>query len=162
MPHAPKSFVHLHNHTEYSLLDGASRIPALVARAADLGMPALGLTDHGVLYGAIHFYKQCVAAGIKPIIGCEVYVAPRSLDQRDNAMDRDPSHLTLLAADGEGYLNLMKLCTIGQMEGMYYKPRVDKAVLAQHSKGLIALSGCLQGEAASRIVNGDIDGARES
>src|SRR5256885_4349305 len=162
MPHAPETFVHLHNHTEYSLLDGASRIPAMVARAAELGMPALGLTDHGVMYGAIHFYKACKEAGIKPIIGCEVYVAPRSRLLREGRVARDPNHLTLLASSHEGYLNLMRLCTVGQMEGMYYKPRIDKEILAAHSKGLIALSGCLQGEAASRIVDGDIDGARES
>jgi DNA polymerase-3 subunit alpha len=162
MPHAPDTFVHLHNHTEYSLLDGASRIPALVARAAELEMPALAMTDHGVMYGAIHFYKACKEANIKPIIGCEVYVAPRSRLLREGRVDRDPNHLTLLAANQEGYLNLMKLCTVGQMEGMYYKPRIDKEILAEHSKGLIALSGCLQGEAASRITDGDIDGARES
>jgi len=162
MPHAPETFVHLHNHTEYSLLDGASRIPAMVGRAAELGMPAIALTDHGVMYGAIHFYKACREASIKPIIGCEVYVAPRSRLLREGRVDRDPNHLTLLAADHEGYVNLMRLCTIGQMEGMYYKPRIDKEVLAQHSKGLIALSGCLQGEAASKIVDGDVDGAREA
>jgi DNA polymerase III subunit alpha len=162
MQHAPKTFVHLHNHTEYSLLDGASRIPALVARAAELEMPALAMTDHGVMYGAIHFYKACKDAGIKPIIGCEVYVAPRSRLLREGRVDRDPNHLTLLAADHAGYLNLMKLCTVGQMEGMYYKPRIDKEILAEHSNGLIALSGCLQGEAASRISDGDVDGARES
>ena len=162
MQHAPKTFVHLHNHTEYSLLDGASRIPALVERAAELEMPALAMTDHGVMYGAIHFYKACKDAGIKPIIGCEVYVAPRSRLLREGRVDRDPNHLTLLAADHAGYLNLMKLCTVGQMEGMYYKPRIDKEILAEHSKGLIALSGCLQGEAASRISDGDVDGARES
>ena len=162
MPHAPETFVHLHNHTEYSLLDGASRIQAMVTRAAELDMPAIGLTDHGVMYGAIHFYKACKEAGIKPIIGCEVYVAPRSRLLREGRVDRDPNHLTLLAANHAGYLNLMRLCTVGQMEGMYYKPRIDKEILAQHSEGLIALSGCLQGEAASRIVDGDIDGARES
>jgi DNA polymerase III subunit alpha len=162
MPHAPETFVHLHNHTEYSLLDGASRIPAMVARAAELGMPAIGLTDHGVMYGAIHFYKACKDAGIKPIIGCEVYVAPRSRLLREGRVDRDPNHLTLLAANHEGYLNLMRLCTVGQMEGMYYRPRIDKEILGQHSKGLIALSGCLQGEAASKIADGDVDGARES
>ena len=162
MPHAPDTFVHLHNHTEYSLLDGASRIPVLVQRAAELEMPALAMTDHGVMYGAIHFYKACKDANIKPIIGCEVYVAPRSRLLREGRVDRDPNHLTLLAANHDGYLNLMKLCTVGQMEGMYYKPRIDKEILAEHSKGLIALSGCLQGEAASRITDGDIDGARES
>ncbi len=162
MPHAPETFVHLHNHTEYSLLDGASRIHALVEAAAKLEMPALAITDHGVMYGAIHFYKACKDAGIKPIIGCEVYVAPRSRLLREGRVDRDPNHLTLLAANHEGYLNLMKLCTVGQMEGMYYKPRIDKEILAEHSKGVIALSGCLQGEAASRITDGDVEGARES
>src|SRR5690349_4304522 len=162
MQHAPKTFVHLHNHTEYSLLDGASRIPAMVKRAAELEMPAIGITDHGVMYGAIHFYKACKEAGIKPIVGCEVYVAPRSRLLREGRVDRDPNHLTLLAASHEGYVNLMRLCTIGQMEGMYYKPRIDKEVLAERSKGLIALSGCLQGEPASRIVDGDVAGAREA
>ncbi|HUE68153.1 MAG TPA: PHP domain-containing protein, partial [Candidatus Acidoferrum sp.] len=162
MPHAPETFVHLHNHTEYSLLDGASRIPAMVARAAELGMPAIGLTDHGVMYGAIHFYKACVQHKIKPIIGCEVYVAPRSRMLREGRVDRDPNHLTLLAASHEGYVNLMRLCTVGQMEGMYYKPRIDKEILAAHSKGLIALSGCLQGEIAGRITENDPDGAKEA
>src|SRR5438132_886713 len=162
MPHAPKTFVHLHNHTEYSLLDGASRIPALVARAAELEMPAIGITDHGVMYGAIHFYKACQDAGTKPIIGCGVYAAPRARLVREGRVDRDPSHLTLLAADHEGYVNLMRLCSIGQMEGMYYRPRIDKEVLAQNSKGLIALSGCLQGEVAGRLVDNDLDGAKEA
>jgi DNA polymerase-3 subunit alpha len=134
----------------------------MVVRAAELEMPALALTDHGVMYGAIHFYKACKEAGIKPIVGCEVYVAPRSRLLREGRVDRDPSHLTLLAASHEGYLNLMKLCTVGQMEGMYYKPRIDKEILAEHSAGLIALSGCLQGEVAGRIVENDMDGAKES
>src|SRR5438128_469914 len=162
MQHAPKTFVHLHNHTEYSLLDGPSRIPAMVARAVELEMPAIGITDHGVMYGAIHFYKACRDAGIKPIVGCEVYVAPRSRLLREGRVDRDPSHLTLLAADHEGYVNLMRLCTVGQMEGMYYRPRIDKEILAERSKGLIALSGCLQGEVAGRISDNDLDGAREA
>src|SRR5229473_2857738 len=162
MPHAPNTFIHLHNHTEYSLLDGASRIHALVETAAKLEMPALAITDHGVMYGAIHFYKACKEAGIKPIIGCEVYVAPRSRLLREGRVDRDPSHLTLLAADHEGYVNLMRLCTVGQMEGMYYKPRIDKEILAERSKGLIALSGCLQGEVAGRISDNDLDGAKEA
>src|SRR6266704_2408882 len=162
MPHAPNTFVHLHNHTEFSLLDGASRIHPLVEAAAKLEMPALAITDHGVMYGAIHFYKARKEAGIKPIVGCEVYVAPRSRLLREGRVDRDPNHLTLLAANHDGYLNLMRLCTVGQMEGMYYKPRIDKEILAEHSTGLIALSGCLQGEPASRIVDGDVEGAREA
>jgi DNA polymerase-3 subunit alpha len=104
MPHAP-NFVHLHNHTEYSLLDGASRIGAMVRRAAELEMPAIALTDHGVMYGAVHFYKECKQAGIKPILGCEVYVAPRSRHLREGRADRDPFHLTLLATNSSGYLN---------------------------------------------------------
>ncbi len=145
MPSAPQTFVHLHNHTEFSLLDGASRISQLVSRAAELGMPAVALTDHGVMYGAIHFYKACRAAGIKPIVGCEVYVAPRGLRDRDSKADRDPYHLTVLAADIEGYRNLMELVTIGQLEGLYYKPRIDRETLAGHARGLIVLSGCLGG-----------------
>jgi DNA polymerase-3 subunit alpha len=162
MPHAPDTFVHLHNHTEFSLLDGASRIQAMVARAAELGMPALALTDHGVMYGAIQFYKACKKAGIKPILGFEAYVAPRGRTDRDARADRDPYHLTLLAADAEGYRNLMALCTIGQKEGLYYKPRIDREVLDRHSKGLIVLSGCLGGEVATKITTGDIEGARET
>src|ERR1700730_8070576 len=162
MPHAPETFVHLHNHTEFSLLDGASRIHALVEAAAKLEMPALAITDHGVMYGAIHFYKACKDAGIKPIIGCEVYVAPRSRLLREGRVDRDPSHLTLLASNHQGYVNLMKLCSRGQMEGMYYKPRIDKEILAEHAKGLIALSGCLQGEVASRVAENDLEGAKKS
>ncbi len=162
MPHAPETFVHLHNHTEFSLLDGASRIKAMVARAAELEMPALALTDHGVMYGAISFYKECKLAGIKPILGCELYVAPRSRLSKEGRADRDPYHLTVLARDAEGYRNLMKLCSTGQMEGLYYKPRIDREVLAQHAKGLIVLSGCLGGEVATKITQGDIDGARET
>src|SRR5438105_7329422 len=162
MPHAPESFVHLHNHTEFSLLDGASRIDAMVERAAELGMPALALTDHGVMYGAIHFYKACQRAGVKPILGCEVYVAQRSREDREGRADRDPYHLTVLAADEEGYRNLMALCTIGQLKGLYYKPRIDRDVLAKYSRGLIVLSGCLGGEVATKITNDDLAAARET
>ncbi|TMC12751.1 MAG: DNA polymerase III subunit alpha, partial [Chloroflexi bacterium] len=125
-------------------------------------MPAVALTDHGVMYGAVQFYQECLEAGIKPILGCELYVAPRSRFQREGRTDRDPHHLTVLARSAEGYLNLMKLCSIGHLEGLYYKPRVDKEVLARHSKGLIALSGCLAGEVASKVTGGDPEGAREA
>jgi DNA polymerase-3 subunit alpha len=162
MPHAPETFVHLHNHTEFSLLDGASRIHAMVERAAELDMPGLALTDHGVMYGAIHFYKACKQRGIKPILGFEAYVAPRGRTDREARMDRDPYHLTMLAADDEGYRNLMALCTIGQKEGLYYKPRIDREVLARHSKGLIVLSGCLGGEVATKITQDDVEAARET
>lgn len=153
-------FVHLHNHTEFSLLDGASRIDQMVARASELGQKALALTDHGVMYGAIPFYKACKKAGIKPIVGYEAYVAPRGLAEKDPKLDVNPNHLTLLAGNHEGYVNLMKLSTIGHLEGFYYKPRIDLEVLAAHSKGVIALSGCLAGEVASRIVEGNDEGAR--
>src|SRR5437588_11907414 len=162
MPHAPETFVHLHNHTEFSLLDGASRIAGMVARAAELEMPALALTDHGVMYGAIHFYKECLKAGIKPILGFEAYVAPRRHTDREGRVDRDPYHLTVLAANAEGYVNLMELCSIGQKEGLYYKPRIDREVLSRHASGLIVLSGCLGGEVATRISSGDVEGARET
>jgi DNA polymerase-3 subunit alpha len=162
MTRAPETFVHLHNHTEFSLLDGASRINAMVARAAELGMPALALTDHGVMYGAIQFYKACRAAGIKPILGFEAYVAPRGRTDRDGKVDRDPYHLTILAKNAEGYLNLMELCSIGQKEGLYYKPRLDREVLSRHREGLIVLSGCLGGEVATKIGSGDVAGARET
>jgi DNA polymerase-3 subunit alpha len=159
---APDTFVHLHNHTEFSLLDGASRIGAMVRRAAELEMPAVALTDHGVMYGAVQFYKACKLNSVKPILGFEAYVAPRRLTDREARADRDPYHLTLLAADAEGYLNLMALCTIGQTQGLYYKPRIDRDVLARHSRGVVALSGCLAGEVATRVTGGDLDGARET
>src|SRR2546429_6058699 len=162
MPHAPETFVHLHTHPDFGRPDGPSRIYAMVERAAELGMPALALTDHGVMYGAIHFYKACRQKGIKKILGFEAYVAPRGRADREARVDRDPYHLTILAADGEGYRNLMALCTIGQKEGLYYKPRIDREVLARHSKGLIVLSGCLGGEVATQITQGDVEGARET
>src|SRR5207245_11328490 len=121
-----------------------------------------GTADRGVRYGASHFCKSCKDAGSKPIVGCEVDAAPRSRLMRECRVHRDPSHLTLLAASHEGYLNLMKLCSVGQMEGMYYKPRIDKEILAEHSAGLVALSGCLQGEIAGRIVDNDLECAKES
>ena len=121
----PSRFVHLHVHTEYSMLDGACRIPQLVARAAELQMPALAITDHGVMYGAIEFYKACKSAGIKPIIGCEVYAASRTRFDRDSELDRNLGHLVLLAKDLTGYKNLMKLVSAAHLDGFYYKPRVD-------------------------------------
>jgi len=137
-----KHFVHLHVHSDYSLLDGACRISDLITTARQFDMEALALTDHGVLYGALEFYFAAKAAGIKPIIGCEMYVAPRG--HRDRSA-RDEYHLTVLAADKEGYRNLIKLVSAGFLEGYYYKPRVDLDLLAEHSKGLIVLSGCLGG-----------------
>src|SRR5215208_6057146 len=139
MSHA--DFVHLHLHSEYSLLDGACRLDRLMEKAHELKMPALALTDHGVLYGAIDFYQQARAKGIKPIIGCEVYVAPGSrLEKKTTSGGRDVyHHLVLLAQDETGYKNLVRLVTSAHLEGYYYKPRIDKEILARHAKGLIAL-----------------------
>jgi DNA polymerase-3 subunit alpha len=151
MPEEP--FVHLHLHTEYSILDGACRIEEAVNRAVEFGMPALALTDHGAMYGAI------VKAGIKPIIGCEVYVAPRTIDDRDGAIDLKPSHLVLLAQNAEGYRNLIKIVSEAHMEGFYQKPRVDYELLHRHRGGLIGSSACLQGEIARFLLAGQADAA---
>jgi len=139
-------FVHLHTHSEYSLLDGLSKIQKLVKATKDLGMDALAITDHGVMYGAIEFYKSCIDANIKPIIGVEAYVAPRSHKSKEGRLDAEPYHLTLLAKNYKGYLNLIKLVSISQLEGFYYKPRVDKELLKEFHTGIIALSGCPAGE----------------
>ena len=153
-------FTHLHLHTEYSLLDGAIRLKDLFAKAKEYGYKALAMTDHGVMYGALKFYLQAVENGIKPLIGCELYVSPT---HRTDRHFRSPSeaafHLVLLAMNQEGYKNLMKLVTIANFEGFYYKPRVDKEVLAQHNQGLIALSACLHGEIAHKCLVGDEKGA---
>ena len=146
------SFVHLHTHTEYSLLDGACKITDVVKRAAELEMPALAITDHGVMYGVIDFYKAAHKAGIKPIIGCEVYVAPRSRFNRDARRDHRQYHLVLLARNNEGYQNLMQLVTRGFSEGFYYKPRVDHELLTRYNRGLIALSACLAGEIPTALL----------
>ncbi|HVJ56904.1 MAG TPA: DNA polymerase III subunit alpha, partial [Terrimicrobiaceae bacterium] len=154
-------FVHLHCHTEYSLLDGAIRTKDLVAKAAAFGMPAVALTDHGNLYGAIEFYLAAQRAGIRPIIGCEAYVAPNSLRERNASTGKEAAfHLTLLATNTDGYGNLVKLVTAAHLEGFYYKPRIDKDLLASHSSGLIALSGCLKGEINSKLLSGDAAGAK--
>ena len=133
-------FVHLHVHSEFSLLDGANRIKDLPVRAKELGMKAMAITDHGVMYGVIDFYKACKKEGIKPIIGCEVYVAPRSRFDKDGPADKEYNHLILLAKDNIGYKNLSKLVSIGFTEGYYYKPRIDLEVLEKYHEGLIALS----------------------
>lgn len=149
-------FVHLHTHTEYSLLDGLSKIPKLVKAAKDLGMEALAITDHGALYGAIEFYKACKDSGIKPIIGCELYVARRSHTDKEGKVDTEPHHLTVLAKNYQGYLNLMKLVSISHLEGFYYKPRVDKKLLRQLSEGLICLSGCPASEFIKALDGKDL------
>ena len=150
-------FTHLHVHTEYSLLDGASKIPELVAYAKELGMDSLAITDHGVMYGAVEFYQECTKASIKPIIGCEVYVAKGS--HRDMT-EKTRYHLILLAENDTGYHNLMKIVSKGQLEGFYYKPRVDKDILRTYSEGIICLSACIAGELPRLINSGNMDGAR--
>jgi len=156
------SFVHLHTHSEYSLLDGASRISEMVRLAAETGMPAIALTDHGVMYGAIELLAQAKAAGINPIIGQEAYVATRSRHQKEGRADRDPYHLILLVKDLTGYRNLIQLSSLAHLEGYYYKPRIDKALLAEHTEGLIALSSCLGGEVANHLLEGDEAGAEQA
>ena len=154
-------FVHLHGHTEYSLLDGLSKIPQLVKTAKDLGMDALAITDHGVMYGVIEFYKACQEAGIKPIIGVEMYVAKRSHKDKEGKLDSEPFHLTVLAKNYAGYLNLMKLVTIAHCEGYYYRPRIDKDLLSKYHEGLIALSGCPSGEFIRSLNSKDPNKAAE-
>src|SRR5687768_10810262 len=131
------SFVHLHGHTEYSLLDGLPKVKALVKKVKELGMESVAITDHGAMYGAIDFYKTCLAEGVKPIIGCELYVAKRSHKDKEGKIDTEPYHLTVLAKNYQGYLNLMKLVSIGYLDGYYYRPRVDRELLSQYHEGLI-------------------------
>ena len=162
MSHA--DFVHLHLHTEYSLLDGGCRMDRLMDKARELKFPALAITDHGVLYGAIDFYKAAQERGVKPIIGCEVYVAPGSrLEKKTTSGGRDVyNHLVLLAKDEIGYQNLIKLATAAHLEGYYYKPRIDKEILAAHKEGLIALSGCLASEIPESIMKDQLPKARDA
>ena len=155
------AFTHLHVHTEYSLLDGSSKIKELLPRAKELGMDSIAITDHGVMYGVIDFYKKAKEVGIKPILGCEIYVAPGSRFDREQARGEDRYyHLVLLAENNQGYKNLMKIVTRGFTEGYYYKPRVDYEVLEKYHEGIIALSACLAGEIPNKILKEDFDGAR--
>ena len=157
------NFTHLHLHTEYSLLDGSSKIRELVLRAKELGMDSLAITDHGVMYGVIDFYKACISEDIKPIIGCEVYVAPNTRRDREPGASEDRYyHLVLLAENNIGYQNMMKIVSKGFLEGFYYKPRVDKEVLSLHSEGIIALSACLGGEVAGNIRRGFYEEAKNA
>ena len=154
------SFAHLHVHSEYSLLDGLSRIPTMVTRAKELGMNSLGITDHGSMYGVVDFYTACKDAGIKPVIGCELYVAGGSrFDKRTG--DKAYTHLTVLAKNNEGYQNLIKLSSKGHLEGFYYKPRVDHELLEEHADGLIVFSGCPSSELSTALIEGNYDNARE-
>ena len=151
----PAEFVHLHLHSEYSLLDGACHIDELVEQAAKGGMKAMALTDHGNMFGAVAFHDACVARGVKPILGCEIYVATGSRhDKSAGGIQEAYNHLTLLATDDAGYHNLVKLVSIGYTEGFYHRPRIDKELLARHAKGLIGLSGCLSGEIAAHLRAG--------
>ncbi|MCC2631927.1 MAG: polymerase subunit alpha, polymerase subunit alpha protein, partial [Patescibacteria group bacterium] len=144
-------FVHLHTHSHYSLLDGAGKIDLLISKAKELGMTALALTDHGAMYGIIEFYEKAKKAGIKPIFGVEAYMAPRGRGDRDSRLDAKPFHQILLAETYEGYLNLLKLTSEAYLNGFYYKPRIDKEYLKEHSAGLIATSSCLGGEIPRRL-----------
>src|SRR6202050_2492434 len=155
------NFVHLHLHTDYSLLDGACEIGELTAEAARRGMPAVAVTDHGNLFAAANFFHEATTHGVKPIIGCEVYVAPDSHKSRGTEAERS-NHLVLLCENNEGYANLIKLVSTGFLDGFYYKPRVDHDLLAKHSRGLIALSACLRGEVTEAVAGGKLDKAKES
>ena len=155
-------FVHLHVHSEYSLLDGACRIDRLVEKVKALGQPAVAVTDHGVMYGAIEFYHAAKKAGIKPIIGCEVYVAPRTRFDKQHRVDSSPYHMVLLCENEEGYQNLIKLVSAAYIEGFYNKPRVDNDLLRQHHKGLICLSACLAGQIPRMLSAGDYAAADQA
>ena len=154
-------FVHLHIHSEFSLLDGANRIKDIPVIAKELGMDSIAITDHGVMFGVIDFYKACKANGIKPIIGCEMYVAPRSRYDKDPNIDNKYNHLILLAKNNEGYKNLSKLVSLSFIQGYYYKPRIDKELLEKYHEGLICLSACLAGEVPQAIQRNDMDEAKK-
>ena len=156
------SFVHLHVHTEYSLLDGACRIRDLPKVVKELGQTACAITDHGVMYGVIDFYRSCKAEGVKPIIGCEVYVSPkgRSRFEKIHEFDAESRHLVLLCENEEGYRNLSYMVSMAWTEGFYIKPRIDLALLKEHSRGLVALSACLAGEIPRMLLNGEYDNAK--
>ena len=156
------SFAHLHVHTQYSLLDGFSNIKKLVARAKEMDMPALAITDHGTMYGVIEFYHSAKEQGIKPIIGIETYMAARSMKERDVKEDKKSSHLLLLAENETGYKNLLQIASMAQLEGFYYYPRIDKEFLAKHAEGLICTSGCMSAEVPRLIEQGQTEQARKT
>ncbi|HEX7975673.1 MAG TPA: PHP domain-containing protein, partial [Anaerolineales bacterium] len=155
------SFVHLHVHSEYSLLDGFSNIKKLIQRAKEMEMPALALTDHGTMFGVIDFYNAATAAGIKPIIGVESYLAPRGMSSRDPQLDKKSTHILLLAENQTGYSNLLKVASAAQLDGFYYYPRIDHELLGQNHEGIICTSGCMSAEVPRLIQNGDMEGARK-
>ena len=157
------AFTHLHVHTEYSLLDGSCKISELAARIKEMGMDSIAITDHGVMYGVIDFYRAAREAGVKPIIGCEVYVAPGSRFDRENVHGEDRYyHLVLLAENNQGYQNLMKIVSKGFVDGFYYRPRVDEEVLREYHEGIIALSACLAGEVPRLLERGLYEEAKQA
>ncbi|MDD5456443.1 MAG: DNA polymerase III subunit alpha [Candidatus Margulisbacteria bacterium] len=156
-----KTFIHLHVHSEYSLLDGAIMITDLLNKAKDLGMSAVALTDHGVMYGAVEFYSKAKAMGIKPIVGCEVYLAPRTRLDKDAKMDKSPAHLTLLVKNLTGYKNLLKLVSIAHLEGFFYKPRIDYETLSKYHEGLVCLSGCISGPVVRSLLVSNLEQAQK-
>ena len=159
MKHNNIDFVHLHVHTQYSLLDGAIRLDQLFDRTLELGMKAVAMTDHGTMFGTIEFYEKALKKGIKPIIGCECYVAPRTIFDKTPEDHRGLTHLILLSENQEGYRNLCKLVSIARIKGFYHKPRIDRALLREHSQGLIALTACLQGEIPRLVRQGNMAAA---
>src|SRR5215472_10457281 len=161
MAPASQNFVHLHLHTDYSLLDGACEVGELTAEAARRGMPAVAVTDHGNLFAAANFFHKANTHGVKPIIGCEVYVAPDNHKNRGSGAERS-NHLVLLAENEEGYRNLIQLVSTAFLDGFYYKPRIDHDLLSKHSRGLIALSACLRGEVASALLDGKYEAAQSN
>src|SRR5579884_3334599 len=152
-------FVHLHLHSEYSLLDASARIKDIVNKAKQLGMPAVALTDHGNLYGTIEFYKACIQENIKPIIGCEAYITAGSRFDRKGSREKI-YHITLLAKNQQGYKNLLRLISLSHLEGFYYKPRIDRALLKECGQGIIGTSGCMNGEIPQKILEEDIKAAK--
>ena len=158
----PSDYVHLHNHTHHSLLDGLQKVPDMVAHVKAMGMEAVAMTDHGTLSGAIEFYKACKAEGIKPIIGMEAYVAPRKHTDKDPAKDKSRFHLIILAMNNQGYQNLMRLSTIANLDGYYYKPRIDHDLLEKYNEGLIILSGCIGGEVGENFRYDNDEKAKEA
>ena len=158
--HVP--FVHLHNHTHYSLLDGLQKVPDMLDWVQELGQTAVAITDHGTLSGAIDFYKECKKRDIKPIIGMEAYVSPRKHTDKSTREDRTPYHLTLLATNEIGYKNLVKLSTIANLEGFYYKPRIDRDLIEKYHEGIIALTGCIGGEVGTHLLADNYEEAKKT
>lgn len=157
MSHKEYNWISLHQHTEYSLLDSSAKITELIKKAKELGMKSIAITDHGVMYGCVEFYKEAIKEGIKPIIGCEIYVVPKSMHIKRVDNDNAIYHLVLLVKNDVGYRNLMEIVSKASIDGFYYKPRVDHEFLREHSEGLIALSACLGGEVQSYILKGNIE-----